>query len=294
MTPAAHEVAQRQSVAIRLDGNLSVALHHASHGRPVFPCRPDRSRPLVKWGAAATTDAGQIQDWWHRWPDALPGVATGATSDLAVIDLDTKNGEDGISAFARLVARHGPIPPTLRVRTPSGGLHLLFRHPGRRVKTCASLIAPGVDVRGDGGFIFAPGAALPDGRAYRVLRGPDDPATMPNWLIDLVAPTAPARPATLPELVISSVSDWARAVLIGEAGTIATAGNGKQQETLNARAFRVGLHVAAGRIPRDIAENALIAAGERMADFDARRPWRTAEITRVVRRALDQAERAVR
>jgi hypothetical protein len=60
------------------------------------------------------------------------------------------------------------------VRTPSGGLHLYFRlGAGETPRTRSSDIAPGLDTRGIGGSIMAPGSVLPDGRRYELVDGAD-------------------------------------------------------------------------------------------------------------------------
>ena len=67
------------------------------------------------------------------------------------------------------------LPDTLTVRTGGGGRHLFFRHRGPALPNSAGRLAglgepPGVDLRGDGGYVVAPPvspclrAALPVGR----------------------------------------------------------------------------------------------------------------------------------
>jgi hypothetical protein len=51
-----------------------------------------------------------------------------------------------------------------RVRTPSGGLHLLFAHPGEGTGTTAGRLGPKIDTRGDGGYVIGPGTVAPAGR----------------------------------------------------------------------------------------------------------------------------------
>jgi len=65
-----------------------------------------------------------IESWWRQWPSANVGVVTGRPSGLVVVDIDPRHG--GIDSMRRLVDEHGPLPSGPRVRTGSGGWHLLF------------------------------------------------------------------------------------------------------------------------------------------------------------------------
>lgn len=186
---------------------LSAALDHAARGRPVFPCWADK-RPRTPNGFKdATTDPGQIRQWWTRWPDALIGMPTGAPSRVIALDVDNDRdtGRDGDASLAALVAAHGPLPETVESLTPRGGRHLLFLHPGpgHRVKCSTSEIGPALDVRGDGGYIILPPSRLPDGRGYE-WEGSSDPeeghraAAAPDWLLALVTEPDHPKPAPVP------------------------------------------------------------------------------------------------
>jgi len=128
--------------------NLKAALETAAAGLSVFPVKvtrgPDgrkRAKPYVKWKAAATTERPKIKSWWHQWPDAVPGAATGG---VFVVDLDTGNGRDGEAAYRAFGLN--PDAAALSVRTPSGGRHLYFSGEGAEGLTIsASGIGPGVD-----------------------------------------------------------------------------------------------------------------------------------------------------
>jgi hypothetical protein len=105
-----------------------------------------------------------------------------------VLEGDTVQGHnvDGLAALETLEEKHGKLPPTLMAQSPSGSVHRYFRHPGGniKIKNSDSEIAPGVDVRGDGGMVIAP-PSVRDGGAYRWLN--DLPiANAPPWLLDLV------------------------------------------------------------------------------------------------------------
>ena len=104
-----------------LNNLLDAALDYADQGWQVFPCRADKS-PYTKHGwQDATTDLDQIEDWWHRWPNANIGFYPGAAG-LMVYDLDP--GYD----WNELEDNVGKIPDThLISQTPRGGEHLFFQ-----------------------------------------------------------------------------------------------------------------------------------------------------------------------
>jgi hypothetical protein len=153
----------------------SAALVMARRGFPVFPCTPEK-KPYTKHGFKdASTNAAQIRSWFQRWPDALLGMPTGKNSGVVVLDIDEKNGKQGIRNLTNL---HGVPPCTLTVSTMSGGLHLFYDWPGHEVKCNQDKIAKGVDVRGDGGYVI-----IPPSPSYT----PDilaNIATLPDWVTE--------------------------------------------------------------------------------------------------------------
>jgi hypothetical protein len=140
------------SAAAKQDHNdtLACALSYAKDGWPVFPCDPANKQPLIASGfKAASTDERQIKSWWARHPNAMIGLPTGPKSGVWVLDIDNGDGKDGRAALATLEAAYGVLPDTAKVTTPSGGCHYYFRYDGE-VRNRGQL-APGIDVRGDGG-----------------------------------------------------------------------------------------------------------------------------------------------
>jgi hypothetical protein len=143
------------------------------------------------------------------------GIACGP-ADLVVIDVDAHSAPvpdrsrllpgitipeavnltglaSGFDTLALLAAyRKQPDPTkdeeTLRVRTPSGGLHIWYSHPhqkwplrcstGSGTKTA---LAWQVDIRAYGGYIVAPGTRTTDG-SYQALGSARLPARLPAWL----------------------------------------------------------------------------------------------------------------
>ena len=125
------------------------ALGLAEIGIPVFPLRSNK-RPCHEGGfKAASTDEATICRAFADPLAALIGVPTGAASGFDTLDLDPRSGAD-----EWLRENESRIPVTKRISTRSGGVHFRFKHtPG--MTNSASRIAPGVDVRGDGGYVVA-------------------------------------------------------------------------------------------------------------------------------------------
>ncbi len=159
---------------------------------------PGKHPRIVQWPENATTLTGMIRSWWHRWPGANIGLVTGEASGLVVLDVDPRHG--GGAALEDLERRFGGLPPTVRARTGSGGTHIVFCHPGHRVPNSAGALGPGLDIRGDGGYIVAPPSLhLSGGRyeweaAYHLMYM--EPAPMPEWLMERV--TRPERGVLAP------------------------------------------------------------------------------------------------
>ncbi|MGH8576223.1 MAG: AAA family ATPase [Gammaproteobacteria bacterium] len=125
----------------------AAALQLAEDGLPVFPCQQDK-RPYTAHGLNdASTDSREIMRWWRRWPGALVGVPTGRRSGLLAIDIDPAGAEWHRDNDHRLACG--------RVHKTPRGHHLLYRYPpDSEIRNSAGRIAPGVDVRGEGGYII--------------------------------------------------------------------------------------------------------------------------------------------
>jgi hypothetical protein len=173
-------------------GNIIAALALASAGIKIFPAGADK-RPLLKgWQDAATCDADQINTWFEH-AAARPAIPCGS-NNLVVIDCDRHpGGADGVAAFNSLVAANGALPPQMPlVKTPNGGLHAYFRQPnGEALGNVRGSLPPGIDVRGAGGFVIAPGANLPDGRGWTAVperAAIKDAPPLPQWLAAILRP----------------------------------------------------------------------------------------------------------
>lgn len=173
------------------------ALDYAKRGWPVFPLKPQGKTPLTTHGhKEATTSINMIERWWDRWPDANVGVATGKALGAWVLDVD---GEEGSRSLTALEQELGGLPDTLESATGGGGRHLFWAWNDARPVGNRTNVRPGIDVRGEGGYVVAPPSIHPSGRVYDWLlaTAPVRPP-LPRW-VDLVSPRALApweRPAT--------------------------------------------------------------------------------------------------
>lgn len=141
---------------------LDIALEYAARGWAVFPCLPKQKIPATDHGFLdATTDIDQIASWWTNNPDYNIGIATGKVSGIVALDFDVKKDQPGKATFREMQLAYGSLD-TLCSNTPSGGWHLLFEHPGGEIRNRTGVL-PGLDVRGDGGYIVAPGSCTSDG-----------------------------------------------------------------------------------------------------------------------------------
>jgi len=202
--------------------NLTAALSLAAASLPVFPAGPDKRPLLVRWQEKASTEEEKIRKWWDSHPTALPAIVVGR-ADLVVIDCDRHpGGNDGIEVFNRLLsANGGTLADVPMTRTSRGGAHLFFKQPkGKPLGNGRGELPDGIDVRGMGGFVIAPGAALPDGKRWQAINGTPSLADafkagtipeLPHWLADIIRPNCQTNGGGIREYARSNAdigSEW--------------------------------------------------------------------------------------
>lgn len=189
--------------------NIETALDLVTRGYYLAPVTVKRN-PLTgrkmpiyhgQWAELSSNDPADIR----RWADTL-GRDVGFCIDcqktgIVVVDLDVKPSVDALVWWASA----GLSISIYRVETPSGGQHLYWRQrPGDPVANSQGKIAPGVDVRGRGGHVFAPGTY--------VVGAPDEP-----WLALDAIPNVEDLPE-LPKDVFEAIPVTARKVRRNEGG----------------------------------------------------------------------------
>ncbi|HEX8556396.1 MAG TPA: bifunctional DNA primase/polymerase, partial [Sphingomonas sp.] len=278
-----------------MSDTLDAALAYAARGWPVFPCSPQDKRPLVAADRddagkpikgtgglkKATKDPDQVRAWWGKWPKAMIGVAMGGNG-LFVLDFDPRTddatGEEWTldRLKSELEGQVGvPLPVSLAVRTPSGGVHVYLNQPaGDPIRNRGNLPRH-VDVRGEGGYVIVPPSVMQDGRSYRWLRdnAEADVVDAPAALISILQPrkatksgqpTPKVASGSPPKLRVAGGTDgidrYIQTALDRECGSIRAAPQGKRQDALNRGAFSVAQLVAAGALPDAVARSAVMAA----------------------------------
>lgn len=278
-----------------------IACDYAESGWPVFPCRPGpephpetgeiltAKSPYTTMGFRSASRLPRIIDrWWADHPDAMIGIPTGELTGVWVLDVDVADGKQGEATLTELVAEHGPLPTTREARTASGGRHIYFQHhPGVRNR---GALGRGLDVRGDGGFVIAPGSQLVDGRRYEWIND-EQPAPAPQWLLDLVLPSAVATPAQPFSYQPGQNEPYVERAVEAELSELASTLSGQRGEAVNKSAFSLGTLVGAGALPRADAEQGLwqaaVACGVVAKDGER-------EIRAKIKRGLDAGMRQPR
>lgn len=134
------------------------------HGFSVIPLIPGEKKPLIDWKPYQTRKPTrtEMMSWWAKNPKANIGIVCGEVSNLFVVDFD-KYAPDYDEQKAREVIPDGIKTPT--VKTARNGLHYYFDNPEKDYSIKARLL-PGIDYRGNGGFVVAPPSVNGNGNAW--------------------------------------------------------------------------------------------------------------------------------
>lgn len=230
--------------------NVEKALALAAIGVPVFPCNPVTKRPYVEHGFhAATTDVRQIAAWWRQWPSATIGVPTGAPSGVWVADADIDKAT-GAKVGVATLAGFGLADHPYRVTTPSGGEHLFFRYAVGLPRLSVKHL-PGVDIRGDGGYVIAYDFSI----LIAAARAPD--LSGPPAALLAALETRRVKKNRSPRPKIRSPELYAEVALAEEAAKVREAAEGTRNDTLNRAAFSIGQIVEAGALDKERAAGVL-------------------------------------
>ncbi|WP_298506691.1 bifunctional DNA primase/polymerase [uncultured Sphaerochaeta sp.] len=173
-------------------------------GYSVIPVRPDK-KPFFPWKEYQTRrpTVSELTQWGESLKGAGWAAITGKISGIVVLDFDQPHGPETMRSLG--------LDP--HVQTPSGGYHVYFTHPGFEIPTLnghskeeLGRLFPGLDLRGDGGYVVFNNPTSP----YVLLRelAPHPWSSMPDSVRSYMTPKADTLGSTGdPEVVEAGGAD---------------------------------------------------------------------------------------
>jgi archaellum biogenesis ATPase FlaH len=140
---------------------LDFAKEYAARGFSIIPLKKRSKEPAIIWKTYQNRrfDEHSIQYWFGNHSDYNIGIVTGKISGIVVVDLDS---EEAVK-FSK--ENNFPITPTVRT---GKGYHMYFAYPKDRdvgnFQKRDDL--PGIDLRGEGGYVVAPPSIHASGKKY--------------------------------------------------------------------------------------------------------------------------------
>jgi hypothetical protein len=237
-----------------IDNLKEIVLGYHALGWSTVLCRKNDKLPVKKWKQYQTKlpSPAEIEADCNQFPESNIAVITGKLSGLIVIDIDSAEGME------RYLAECGEIHETIRVKTGRAdgeGLHLYFKHPGDGIYQNMAKVLPGIDVRGDGGYVIGPPSIHNSGNTYTwdninpLEDGLDDLMELPQEVKAMLLKKDPAR---MPKNDPGNSDDWVQDALMG-------VGKGERNQTA---ARLAGYYCALGH-NSDAIESLLILWNER-------------------------------
>ena len=281
--PQTQKVHRRSNTEHSLSHNGAVALDLARSGFYVFPCQSqagssyDKTPLISSWKETSTNDEQTICHWWNRFPHALVAIDCGKSS-IVVIDADRHGAIDGVANLKEILGSDLSLVGCPIVETAGNGLHLYFTQLNSEpFRNARGNLPPGIDVRGVGGYIIAPGSMRQSGQAWSLQEGSPDLYQersalpfMPEQLSRLIRYPANLVIAksgqAVAELTRQTQSQdrrgcaYAAVALAQETHHLATATPGMRNTKLNSIAYHLGRYVARGWLSEAEVRASLITA----------------------------------
>lgn len=199
---------------------------------------------------------------------------------MIVIDADRHGQHDGVENFGDLMAAHGYQPDNVPLAaTPNEGTHFFYRQPaGQQLGNREGSLPEGVNVRGHGGYVIAPGTVMQDGRMYEVFGEIEKAPELPDWLARILqtdrdrrerggavgdagsADLVPVKPLERTPHDDARIEAYCAEAIRAEVSRVETAPEGARNNTLNEAAFSLGQLVGAGWVRRSEIEGLLLSA----------------------------------
>ncbi|MGW5215121.1 bifunctional DNA primase/polymerase [Streptomyces sp. NPDC004051] len=211
----------------------------------------------------ASSDPARIRAMFETARHATGyGIACGRPPHhLVGLDLDRKNGVNGVWELRKLAAQHGiSVPQTVVISTPTGGFHAWWTGPADvKVPNRAGHLAPGIDVRGSGGYLVGPGSRSTHGLYALASLDEVTVRPVPAKLLQLMT-AGKDRPARPPMADAKLRRVGGGRLLVGLVQFVLDSAQGQRNDRLFWAACKAFEHAAAGRLDTDAAAAALTQA----------------------------------
>ena len=185
MVQSSHVESVLAHVRVYVGLGLNVLLVHGfvdgmcTCGNP--ECSSPGKHPLHSNGVyGATTDLKWLESQYNAFPHSNVAIAAGRESGILFLDLDTAEAIEAVRKMG--------VPLTWKFTTGKGEQHI-FRYPTLQDELYvqnAVQLAPGVDIRSDGGYSVVPPSNHYSGRRYIWTADPEkvDLQNIPQWIYD--------------------------------------------------------------------------------------------------------------
>lgn len=184
---------------------------YINKGLRIIPLRPNSKLPSIpNWGPESSSDFMQVLYYYEHNKNGNWGLPC-FENNLFVLDLDTGHSdEDGVKNFERLLKDLGiESCETLKQKTRSNGIHLIFQSDDELKKVCGTANAfkdyPAIDLRNSNYIVVEP--SVIDGKEYKFLNNME-PQPMPQKLKEFILQNAEKKgdkkktPYTKPKEVV--------------------------------------------------------------------------------------------
>jgi hypothetical protein len=261
---------------------LEAALYYNSIGWSIIPLSPGSKIPPKDFKVMQYRDRlatkEEIENWWKENPVYNIGIITGKLSNLFVVDLDKykpEYSEETVSQY---------IPDNIETvvdRSPRGGAHLYFQYPNDINLTINADSLPGVDYRGEGGYILAPPSVF-EGKAS-------------EWIIPPNGKPLPPAPDSLLRF-LKRINNSTNYLYKDDDTKIE---NGRQMSSLSSNVFNVGrrdqdLFHLANLLVKGGCEPEFLAEVMNIAAQSCNPPFPQNEVKAKIESAIQRAERKER
>jgi Bifunctional DNA primase/polymerase, N-terminal/Domain of unknown function (DUF927) len=234
---------------------MDAVLEHLGRGWKPIPLEPGDKLPFklrdgarVPWADLAAPSSRDVIKFWDAFPDANVGIVCGP-SGLHVVDIDDED------AWSEVLADEGiEETATLTVRT-GRGRHLYYQAPQERLGN--RRLALGVDTRGEGGYVVAPGSSHSSGAKYLFEDSSVECVPLPEWIVRRLRNTEELE---RPGYDGPPSEAYGQAVLAAEVERVRAASEGERNDLLFRAACNVFEIVNGGHIPVAAADASLFEA----------------------------------